>query len=64
MHDANEALEMNSPDIIEREREFERQYLWLKRQFREIDKDGNDIIDRREMKEFISERLGKSDNFD
>ena len=33
MHDANEALEMNSPELIERERYFERLYNELKKQF-------------------------------
>ena len=43
MHDANEALEMNSPDIIERERAYERMHIELKKQFEKIDKnrDGN-----------------------
>ena len=43
MHDANEALEMNSPDIIERERAYERMLIELKKQFEKIDKnrDGN-----------------------
>ena len=36
-HDANEAIEMNSPDNIERERYFERMYIQLKKQFDAID---------------------------
>jgi hypothetical protein len=46
MHDANEALEMNSPDIIERERAYERMLIDLRKQFEKIDTNRDGSINR------------------
>ena len=53
MHDANEALEMNSPELIERERYFERLYLELKKQFEQIDEDRNGYVEQGELINYL-----------
>jgi len=53
MHDANEAIEMNSPDIIERERRFERLRLELKRQFKTLDLNGDGYVDKNEIIQYL-----------
>ena len=53
MHDANEALEMNSPELIERERYFERLYNELKKQFEQIDEDQNGYVEQGELINYL-----------
>ena len=53
MIDNNEAIEMNSPDLIEKERRFERMRLELKRQFEAIDTNGDGFLDKMEIVNYL-----------
>ena len=62
MHDANEALEMNSPDIIKREREFERLHKELEKQFRLVDVNNDGSISKNELVNYLKNLIVKKDN--
>lgn len=53
LHDANEAIEMNSPDNIERERKYEMMLIQLKKQFNEIDENGDGFVEKGELINYL-----------